>query len=347
MNPLDELPCAVLVTDRDGQVLAANQALLRLLGGDTVLRPGSLIDDLLPPAGRIFLQTHVWPMLLRDSEVHEIHLQLLDAQRQRVPVLLNARLGTHAAQDACYWTLFVARERHRFEAELVQARERAEASAVALGDSQRFVTAITDAIPGLVAYWDRDLRCRFANQAFADWFGIGPAAMVGLRLPQLLGAQAFEVEARPVAAVLAGQEQRFERALTLANGRRCQVLAHYIPDLVDGQVNGFYASVADVTRQHEASAALRTEMAARERVHGLLQASSAALQEAQRLGQIGNWHWQPSTGDIHWSPQLYQIMGHDPALPPLPLRELSASGCGVSASCAIMPITSVSTLRDT
>jgi PAS domain S-box-containing protein len=36
----------------------------------------------------------------------------------------------------------------------------------ALARSERFVHAITDSLPGLVAYWDKELRCRFANRAY-------------------------------------------------------------------------------------------------------------------------------------------------------------------------------------
>ena len=38
---------------------------------------------------------------------------------RHVPVLLNCRLGEHLRERAYYWTLFAARDRHRFEAELV------------------------------------------------------------------------------------------------------------------------------------------------------------------------------------------------------------------------------------
>ena len=33
----------------------------------------------------------------------------------------------------------------------------------------RFNRAITDNLPGRVSYWDRELRCRYANRAYLDW----------------------------------------------------------------------------------------------------------------------------------------------------------------------------------
>jgi len=128
MTPWDELPCAVVITAATGRVLDVNSELLILAGGSRESRIGASIEDLLPPAGRIFLQTHVWPTLLRDGRIQEIHLQLSCADRTRVPVLLNCRLGAHLGQPAYYWTLFAARDRHRFEAELVEQRNLAEAT---------------------------------------------------------------------------------------------------------------------------------------------------------------------------------------------------------------------------
>jgi PAS domain-containing protein len=127
---LDRLPCAVIVTDTQGRVLACNAELIAMAGGSESGWVGDSIERLLPPASRIFMQTHVWPLILRDGLISELHLQIIDSQQQRVPVLLNGRLGDHHGGSACYWTFFVAKERHRFEAELVGARNRAQADLV-------------------------------------------------------------------------------------------------------------------------------------------------------------------------------------------------------------------------
>ena len=129
---LNQLPCAVLITDPRGYVLGVNSALLSLTGLSSSALLDQHMDALFPPAGRIFLQTHVWPSLMRDGKVAELFLQLCGPASQRLPVMLNCQAGLHGDHKAFYWTLFVATERHRFEAQLVEARQRADAASIAL-----------------------------------------------------------------------------------------------------------------------------------------------------------------------------------------------------------------------
>ncbi len=46
------------------------------------------------------------------------------------------------------------------------------------------------------------------------------------------------------------------------------------------------------------------------------------LDEAQRVGKIGDWEYNPFTEETSWSPVLYSIYGRDSRLgPPLTLHE--------------------------
>jgi len=295
MDLLNELPCALVVTDGAGRILALNAELQRLVGLSRERLVGGSMEDLLPPPSRIFLQTHLWPTLLREGSVQEIHLQVVGSQGVRVPVLLNGRQGEYQRERAYFWALFAAPERHRFEAELVLQRNRAEALAQELRDGQRFIKGVTDSIPGLVAYWGKDLRCRFANKAYKEWFGRGPDELIGMSLRDLLGERVFALNEPHVLGALAGQEQQFERQLVKADGSIGYTLAHYLPDCVNGEVRGFFVTVNDVTT---------------------LKMTQVALEEAQRLGQTGSWSWRAKGDVVTWSPQMYAIFGFDPGAPP-------------------------------
>ena len=312
---LDQLPCAVLVTDARGFVLGVNSELLRLSGVTAAKLLGQHMDVLFPPAGRIFLQTHVWPSLTRDGRVAEIFLQLCAPGGQRLPVMLNSHAGRHGDTAAYYWTLFVATKRHRFEAQLVEARQRAEATAVALDASERFTRSVADAIPAMVGYWDQALRCRFANKQYLEWFGRDPADLMGESLQNLLGDHLFAMNEGHIRAALGGEPQHVERCMLKANGALAHTQARYIPDLVDGEVRGFLALVTDISALKNAEALLIEEITERKREHLLLQESNGMLREAQRLGQIGSWRWSAEDGQTHWSEQMYTMFGRDKALP--------------------------------
>lgn len=183
------------------------------------------------------------------------------------------------------------------------------------------VRRLADHVPSMLGYWDRELRCRFANRAYERWYGAEPDSLIGTRLIDVQGAKVFALNEPYVLAALQGQEQVFERLVRAPQGDKRHILAHYLPDMVDGQVMGFMVEVTDVTRLKEAEAALRTEVAEHQHALDRLRRSEAALREAQRLGQIGSWEWDMATDHTTWSEQLYAIFGYDPSEPAPPVSE--------------------------
>lgn len=128
---LERLPCPVLVTDLNGQVLHCNHDFKRLAATSDC--KGSM-DRYFPPSARIFLQTHAWPLLYRNGEFSELYLQLLSSDQQPLPVMTNARISDADGQRVVIWLFFVAKERQRFEAELLSARQQAQQSAARLSE---------------------------------------------------------------------------------------------------------------------------------------------------------------------------------------------------------------------
>lgn len=257
MDLLNQLPCSVIITDGTGRILAVNKNLLTLLGPATEQRPHH-IDSVFPPASRIFLQTHVWPMLLREQLVQELHMQLLTTDNQRIPVLVNCQKGEFEGADSYYWALFVTQERSRYEAELLNARNRAETSAKALAESERFISTITDAMPSMVAYWDKELRCRFANRAYMEWFGKTQDTIIGCDLQDLLGERLFALNSPYIRDVMAGNPQDFEHSLPKTDGSIGNTWTNYVPNLdANGHVLGFFVLITDITPLSKARGELK------------------------------------------------------------------------------------------
>ena len=153
----DKAPCGYLSTAPDGTIVKVNDTFLTWTGyaADDLVGRRRLID-LLAPGARIYHETHVSPMLHALGEVKEIALEVVKADGDRMPVLVNAMLDRSSAGDprAVRVAVFDATERRRYEHELLLAKRRAEESeqrAVRLAETLQgtFIPPRTPDIPGL------------------------------------------------------------------------------------------------------------------------------------------------------------------------------------------------------
>lgn len=130
---MDELlknaPCGFLVFADDGKIIEVNDTLVELLGysqREDLLKLH--IEKILSVAGRIFYQTHFFPLLKLQNKVEEIYLDLRSKTGENIPVLVNAvrheRVGN--IFNDC---IFVAmRQRNQYEDEILKAKREAEAA---------------------------------------------------------------------------------------------------------------------------------------------------------------------------------------------------------------------------
>lgn len=146
-----------------------------------------------------------------------------------------------------------------------------------------YPTLVANRVPSMLAYWDRDERCRFANQAYQTWFGVDPATMVGCTMRELLGPDLYALNTPHIRAALAGEEQLFERIVPGPGGVRRHSLAHYLPHVVNGRVEGFVVQVTEVTRLKETEAALRQEQALRVALEAHTAELDALLRERSEM----------------------------------------------------------------
>ncbi|NEV64798.1 chemotaxis protein CheB [Thiorhodococcus minor] len=122
---------------------------------------------------------------------------------------------------------------------------------VALRQSESHLRRITDSLPVLISYIDRDYRYRSNNAVYKEWFGVDPEAARGKCVPDVLGDEAFAAIRPHMDEALAGSSIHLERWVEYAQGGKRYVSADYIPDVDEnGEILGFFALVTDLTERH-------------------------------------------------------------------------------------------------
>lgn len=116
-------PCGLLSTTNDGRIRLVNQTFCAWTGYSA----DELIDklrfqDLLTMGGKIFHHTHWSPLLTMQGSISEVKFELKHRDGRVMPLVVNA--VRHGGMDNI--AAYVARDRDRYEKELVASRKRLE-----------------------------------------------------------------------------------------------------------------------------------------------------------------------------------------------------------------------------
>ena len=143
---------------------------------------------------------------------------------------------------------------------LARAVEQVAQAAAVTEQSEQRLRLVLDNAPSMIAYWDRELRCRFANRDYRKWFGVDPTSLIGTHISTLLGPELYALNRPHLEAALAGIPQSFERMIPGPDGNVRESLAFYIPDIdpETGRILGILVQITDVTLAKQKEAILRT-----------------------------------------------------------------------------------------
>ncbi len=126
---------------------------------------------------------------------------------------------------------------------------------------ERQLQTITNAIPPMIAFVDQEERYAFVNAAFAKQFGLRIDEIIGQRVRDVLGAEAFSTVRPHLRDGLAGKPATFELSLpALAspasdaeklNSVQSEILfksVTYVPEIDgNGQIEGVHVVISDIT----------------------------------------------------------------------------------------------------
>ncbi|MCA1615376.1 MAG: PAS domain S-box protein [Acidobacteria bacterium] len=123
----------------------------------------------------------------------------------------------------------------------------------ALIESRRLLQVVTDSAPVFIAYCDTEARFQFVNRNYADRFGVERESVIGKRIAEVLGAEAYEKISGHVEAALAGRPVEFEMEIPYESLGPRFMHVDYVPHRGDaGEVQGFVAVIADVSERKRA-----------------------------------------------------------------------------------------------
>lgn len=148
---------------------------------------------------------------------------------------------------------------------------------------ERELDIATRNLPITLARVDRDLRYRMARGDFWSWWGVSEREVPGRHVRDVVGPELYTRIEPFLMKALEGHRADFELEVPTPGGSRW-MRAVLVPELdVEGEVEGYFSLVLDVTaRKEEERARLRTER----RYAAILDNSPDAILSADESGRI-------------------------------------------------------------
>ncbi len=126
-----------------------------------------------------------------------------------------------------------------------------------LEQTKSLFSNVLDNIPAMVGLWDQDVRNRYCNREYEDWFGVTASEAYGRHIREVIGESLYLRNKGYIDRALSGERVSFERLIESPDGRTRYAQAHYLPDFHEGIVKGFFVLVFDITPLFTARQALQ------------------------------------------------------------------------------------------
>lgn len=245
---------AIIAEGLDGMVIDWNPAAERLLGfSASIAKQRPLASLILPPA-RAHEDKELIDQILVAPQPKTFDTTRLNSDGQLIDVAITVgpMLDAKGNVVGIVKTLRDVRDIKKAQTAIAELNSGLEQQVIErtkqLDALRRDLQNILDAVPSMIGYWDNNLKNRVANRAYEKWFGIAPGDLTGKHIRELLGEDIFKRNQPYIEGALAGEPQIFERAIPTPDGLSSRhSLAYYIPDVINGEVKGFYVLVHDVT----------------------------------------------------------------------------------------------------
>lgn len=299
-------PCGYHSVNAEGIYVNMNETELRWLGytRDEVIGKMHYSDFVAP--GRDTLVAERIQRLQQEGLLEPIEYEL----RRRDGTTIDVLMSSTAVRDGQGRYL-----RSNTTVMDISARKAAES---ALRENQRFLQTVTNHVPGVIAYLDAMLRFRFANDEHRRMYGIDPARALGLHVSECLPAEIWnEVQPR-LQGALDGLPQHFEAWRQTADGDSIYVSATFLPDVMDGLVQGVIVQVIDITERKRVEERVsqlndELELRIRERSMELLESEQRFRLMADNLRDYSIFFLDAQGCITDWTDSAQRMEGYPPS----------------------------------
>ncbi len=283
----DSAPNGIAVTDATGHYLGANASFLRLLGYSEAELRSKTVFDLTHPDDA----AETWRAFETIVTGTADRLGFDKRYLRKDGRVVWARVAVSRIDDD-------AGKVTRLITQVDDITERREVDQ-RLRESKARLSAFTNNSPELMCLKDERGRYRFVNAKFLERHAVREEQVLGRTDAELFPRQrALALAAHDSDVLARGEAVQFEEHSRDGGVERFTLVSKF-PVFDDaGRVSGVGVVTGDITDRRLTEQALREQR--------------TLLAEAQKVAGVGSWEWDPDSGRVLWSAELYRIYGLSP-----------------------------------
>lgn len=161
----------------------------------------------------------------------------------------------------------------------------------ALAESREELARLTNALPILVGFLDRDNIYRFANEGYVEWFGLSGADVVGKHVRDIVGPDYYAARMPFIDRAFSGEVIITDTPIRRPDGTVRTAEVRYVPRrTAKGEIDGIYVLIIDIEARKQSENALARSndrfRAAVNAIHGVLWTNTP---DGRMLGEQQGW----------------------------------------------------------
>ncbi|MFI5447616.1 PAS domain S-box protein [Polaromonas sp. UC242_47] len=229
----------MVTATEDGTIVNVNSAARYLFGYRQEELMGQKVSMLLPTRYQMGFTAFFSALTERPRGFRESGAEVVGVRRDGSEFPVNVSFGDVGVGGQRLFTAIIR--------DVTESRRISEA----LRDSEALLRQVTDTVPALIAYVDRDQCFQFHNKSYEEAFGLATEQIHQKTMQEVMGPTLYARVRPHVMDALAGYAVRYEREQALPGGERREYVINYFPSYGEGdeqdKVVGFFALGNDVT----------------------------------------------------------------------------------------------------